>query len=249
MTQAHLAINKGYLMEENNNVSPEATEAPIEATVTEESGEQISETSYVDGKFKSVSALEDSYKELQSTFSKKLGAFEGSPEDGYSYGEGEIAGNDKAMLDMLGEWGTEQQLSQQGFEGLATKYNDFNAAQRAAGIDAAYKELGENADRRLENARNFLVANLGEEQTTALATQMNTSASIEAIEKLIALTKSPQTAPVQATEAVSAEKLNAMRYAVDEHGNRKMDNPSYRKQVIEAEARAKGVSASFLVKD
>jgi len=63
-------------------MSEETTTAPTETV--EATTDEVA-ISYVDGKFDSVSALETSYKELQSSYSKKLGGFDGSPEDGYKY--------------------------------------------------------------------------------------------------------------------------------------------------------------------
>ena len=236
-------------METSETNSPEAVETSepqVEATVLD-GDEGVSETTYVDGKFKSVSALEDSYKELQSTFSKKLGAFEGAPTDGYTF-EGEVGESDKATFDMLQAWGSENSLSQSGLEGLVGQYNELQSNQRAAGIDQAYKDLGENADRRLSNAKDFLVANLGEEATQSLAANMNTAASIEAVEKLIAMTKAPKAAPTQAATVVDAAKLESLRYATNDNGDRLMSvDPSYRKMVMEAEARAKGAKVGYVV--
>ena len=71
---------------------------------------------------------------------------------------------------------------------------------------------------------------------------MNTAGSIEAIEKLISLTKGVTPAPNQIADGsfASKEKLEALRFAVDDNGQRKMSlDPEYRKMVLKEEARAR----------
>jgi len=222
--------------ETTTEVASEQTEMVVE------SGEgEVQTTSYVDGKFTSVGDLENSYRELESSYSKKLGGFEGSPES-YDFGEAELSDGDKGMRDMLSGWGAENQLSQSGFEGLVGKYNEYQEGVRNAGIDQAMVDLGDNAEGRLTAARDFLNANLGEDATKALAANMNTAGSIEAIEKLISLTKGVTPAPNQIADGsfASKEKLEALRFALDDNGQRKMSiDPEYRKMVLKEEARAR----------
>ena len=58
-------------MSEETSQVAETPTTTVEATTETSNGEPQSETSYLDGKYKSVSELENGYKELQSTFSKK----------------------------------------------------------------------------------------------------------------------------------------------------------------------------------
>ncbi len=222
--------------------TPDNAAAPEGATIVNENNEAVSETTYVDGKFTSVGDLENSYKELESSYSKKLGGFEGAPE-AYEFGEAELSDNEKGMRDMLSGWGAENQLSQSGFEGLVGKYNEYQESVRNAGIDQAMVDLGDNAEGRLTAARDFLNANLGEDATKALAANMNTAGSIEAIERLIAMSKSAPPAPNKIAENTFAgkEKLEALRFALDDNGQRKMSiDPEYRKMVLKMEAQARG---------
>lgn len=241
---------------ENTTTSPEATtEAQAtesvdtsvdttEATVVADNGETVSETSYLDGKYKSVGDLEDAYRNLQSSYSTKLGAFDGAPEE-YTLPEGELAGADQANLAFLQQWGKENQLSNDGLNSFAEGYSQMQTQQRTAQIDAAYKELGENADRRLANVRDYLTKHLGEEGTKALAANMNDAASIQAIEALISKTKGAAPANVPSTQAYTKEGLEKMRFAKDEHGARKMDDPAYRKAVNEYAAKVVGGTSGY----
>ncbi len=226
-----------------------STETTVEATtVSDTTGEAEATTSYLDGKYNSVGALEDGYKELQKSYSQKLGGFEGAPDEGYTLPEGELSEGDQGMVAMLQEWGGENSLSNDGLNSLVQKYAEHQETEKTSRIEAEFQKLGENADRRLANARDFLTTNLGEDATKALAANMQTAGSIEAIEKLISMTKGTKQAPAQANEGVSKEKLQTMRFAVNENGERRMSvDPAYRKHVMELEAKAKGSTSSYVV--
>lgn len=234
--------------ETTETVLDTATEPTTEATVID-NGETVSETIYAD-KYNSVGELESAYKELQSTFGKKMGAFEGyNAEEGYSLPEGEMTAEQQSQVDFLQTWGAENQLSNTGLNSLAQAYSEHQNSQHQAKMDEAYKQLGENADRRLANVRDYLTANLGEDATKALAKNMNDAESIIALEKLISGTKGSQPAPVQQTTTLSKEKVEAMRFAVDENGDRRMSvDPAYRQQVMNAEAKLRGEKPGYLAK-
>lgn len=232
---------------ETSTVSPEQSGAEVTTeTAPETTPEMTTETTetiespatYADGKYQSVGELEKGYLELQSTFSKKMGAFSGAPEN-YEFNEGFVTEDNQGLADMLTEWGRENQMNNDGLNSLVGKYNEYQAAQKEAMIADEFSKLGENAKTRIDNARSFLEANLGEEMTQGLAANMNSAVAIEAIEKLISLTKSPQVAPTQAQAGIDAEKVKAMRFAKDEFGNRKMEDPKYREKVLALEAQLK----------
>ena len=235
-------------MSEESQVASEAVEASVgtEATeqetapamTTNETVEVDSPATYADGKFQSVSDLENSYLELQSTFSKKLGAFQGAPE-AYEFNEGFVNEDNQGLADMLTGWGTEHQLSNDGLNSLVSQYNEYNSKQKEQSIQEEFKKLGSDATARIDNARSFLEANLGPEATQGLAANMNTAAAIEGIEKLIAMTKAPKVAPSEAQSQLNEAKIKEMRFARDEYGNRKMENPEYRKKVLAMESQLK----------
>ena len=233
-------------METTETNSPEATTAEVaESTETEESSQQEMTTeevetiespaTYADGKFNSVGDLEKSYLELQSTFSKKMGAFSGAPE-AYEFREGAVSEENQDLANMLGEWGKDNQMSNEGLNSLIGQYNEFQAQQHDAKIDAEFKKLGENANDRITSAKSYLEANIGVEATEALAANMNTAAAIEAVERLISLNKSQKPADLVGDVSVNKEKIREMRFAVDEHGQRKMEDPAYRQRVLKLEA-------------
>jgi len=172
----------------DEQVSPQTTtESQVsEPTVTDASTGEQTVTSYAGGKFKSVSELEKGYSELQSSYSKKLGEFTGSPEQ-YTLSEG---GEPNEVAQMIAEWGKDNQLSNDGYNQLVQKASEFMVAQeeaQAAEIqqqrEAEIKLLGDNAKERISNVNDFLKANLGEDHGLDPAT----AKGIESIEKLINL--------------------------------------------------------------
>ncbi len=216
------------------NVNPETTTETAEMT-TENIETIESPATYANGKYNSVGDLENGYTELQSTFSKKMGAFSGAPEN-YEFNEGYVSESNQGMADMLSTWGQENQMNNDGINSLVGKYNEYQAHQHDASVDAEYAKLGENAGDRIDAARGFLEANLGKEMTGVLSNSMNTAGAIEAIEKLISMSKSPSVASPESTSHASKEKAEQMRYAIDDNGNRKMEDPKYRQMVLGMEA-------------
>lgn len=196
-------------------------------------------TTYADGKFTSVGDLEKSYGELQSSYSKKLGGFDGAPE-AYEFAEGSVSEKNQGLADMLGEWGLDNQLSNDGINSLITKYSEFEINKHDASIDAELLKLGDDGQARITNAKNYLEANLGVEATEALAANMNTAGAIEAIEKLIGLNKTRPPAELGAESHVNADKIHEMRFALDDNGNRKMEDPAYRQRVLRLEQGQRG---------
>ena len=151
--------------------------------------------------------------------------------------EGFVTEDNQGLADMLSGWGSENQLSNNGINSLISKYNEDNAGAKEEAINAEFAKLGEDASARIDNAKSFLEANLGVELTQGLAANMNTASAIEGIEKLISMSKAPKVAPSETTPFADKEKTESMRYALDDNGNRKMEDPKYRQMVLAMEAK------------
>lgn len=223
-------------------MSEETTQAPA----TEGQGEVTTEAnetptmSYADGKFTNVGDLEKSYLELQSTFSKKLGGFEGAPEE-YSFSKEGFEANETS--EALTAWGKENSLSNDGINSLYDAVFEIDATRNAAQTEAeqAYvkeqtEALGTNADSRIRNASDWVRANIGEDAADSINQMWGGAKGVEAIEKIMKMSQgaSPTTAPGQ--EHITIEKVNAMQFAEDEYGQLKMDNPKYAAKVREMRA-------------
>jgi len=210
-------------MEETTTTEPSTA---VEPTVTNETTGETTETTYADGTFKTVSDLEKGYTELRSSYSKKLGGFDGSPED-YTYNDG-IEKND-----FMETWGKDNQLSNDGMNSLIEGYTNYQNEQAQAYQAEQVKLLGDEAQARMINVNDFLNANIGENHN--IDTQ--SAAGIESIEKLIAMTKQTAPATQEARPAIDAEQVKAMRFAIDSNsGARRMSiDPAYRAKVEKLE--------------
>ena len=247
--------------EQTTNASVEAADGTEATEAAEGTQEQVQETAqviddatgetkefvYAD-KFKSVSELEKAYKELQSTFSRKLGAFKGAPEDGYTLPDDIPV--DETTAEFLQEWGKENQLSQEGLETLVKNYYERQAQAQAEASKRELEALGKNAKERIQNVKDFLAANLGEEYIAAIAPAVGSAKAVEALERLISMTKAPKPAETKADTLPDPDRLKAMRFAVNEKGERLMSvDPEYRRKVLEMEAKLKGEKPVYVIRD
>lgn len=218
-----------------------STEAVAEETPTTEAtvidGNTTTETSYLDGKYKSVTELEKGYKELQSTFTKKtqefnekLGAFKGAPET-YELPE------NVAVSEGIVNWAKQNQFTNEALTSLVETYNADMQAQQEAYIAAETQKLGDNAKTRIKNATDWVNANLGD-LGTALNSMAAGAKGIEAIEKMISLTKSSTPANVPAAPAIDKDKLDYMQFQEkDSYGERKyVSDPAFRAKVLQMRA-------------
>jgi len=208
-----------------------------EETPTEETKETL-----LAGKFKTTEDLEKSYTELQSTFSKKLGAFEGAPEayEGESIeailGAIEQGEGDAGVFNALQEWGKDNQLSQDGLVQLYGNYQEMIQERTETRYNQEMEKLGQDGQARLDNVYGFLEAQLGD-KSQAIVPFLSSADSIEAVEMLM---KKMGSSPAQVQPQVtSKEKIQEMRFATNEHGDRLMSiDPAYRAKVLKLESQA-----------
>jgi len=222
-------------------MSEEMTEAPASEAQGNET--ESPEISYADGKFTNVGDLEKSYLELQSTFSKKLGGFEGAPEE-YSFSQEDFEANETS--EALTTWGKEHQLSNDGLNSLYGAMTELDKSRAVAQEEANQKflteqmeTLGSNAETRVQNASDWVRANIGEEAAESINQMWGGANGIEAVEKIMKLATGASPAQAPAQESVTIEKVNAMQFAKDEYGRFKMDDPSYAAKVREMRAQVK----------
>lgn len=207
-----------------------ATEAV--ASVVGDNGETVSTTSYLDGKYKSVSDLENGYKELQSSYSKKLGGFKGAPE-AYELAEG-IESNSR--IEALQTWGKTNQLSNEALNEIISMDMATQTAEMESYIAEQKGLLGKEADTRINNVSDWVKANVGADGVKTLGDMLVSAESVKLFEAIIK--NSQGTAPAQAPAAKSVDRdtLNQMRFAKDEYGGRRMSSdPAYRAKVLALE--------------
>jgi len=212
----------------------QTTETPSESTETTENTEGTP-TTYMQGKYNSISALEQGYTELQSTFSKKTAEFSeamggriGAPE-AYEMNEGLDAS------DSLQAYARENQFSNEALNGLVEFYN----SDRATASEAFYAEqkelLGKDADTRLNNVQDWAKANLGADAMDAFKGMINSAASVEMFESIMKMNSGTAPAKVaQPKTMVDKDTIHEMRFAKDNFGRRRMSSDSTYRSKVEA---------------
>ncbi len=223
---------------ETQSASENTDTVSTEATTVNTEGETQNTTSYLDGKYESVSALESGYRELQSTFSTKTAEYSkavqgktGAPE-AYEFAEG------ISVSEGMEAYAREQGYSNEALNDLATAYqNDINQANDAY-IAEQKEALGKDADTRIQNVIDWGRANLGEEAIDTLNAMVTTAAGVEIFEKISKISQGTSAAVVESPRTVvDRDTVKAMRFAKDEFGSRRMSSdPQYRAKVEAMEA-------------
>ena len=217
-------------------------EAPTEAateTVVENNGEPTEQiTSYANGKYTSVSDLENGYSELQKSYSQKLGGFDGAPED-YTLADGVET---TPRLEALQTWGKENQLNNEALNSIVQM--DMEATEKAQETYVAEQKeiLGKDAETRLTNIQDWARAQVGEEMMDTFGAMITSAKGVEMMEGLMKQMQGTAPAAAQTTQTVSKDTLNEMRFATDKNsGERKMSiDPAYRAKVEALEAEMMG---------
>lgn len=232
-------------MSEEMTGAPSTTEGSTTQATTEVDGQPTEQvTTYANGKYNSVTALEEGYTNLQ----KKLGSFTGAPE-AYEMGEDVTYNAEHPLFAQLQEYGKENNLSNDGYKKLVdVLISNEQATQEEMKQQAeeVFKALGENGHARVQNIDDFLNANaqLNEDQVSLIEQAKGMPGGVELLETFIGLTKSSQPAPAEAVEKrqdYTRDKLKEMQFAKDEYGNRKMSSdPAYRKMVEDYHAKLLG---------
>jgi len=225
---------------------PSESTAASEATTETAEGVEQSTTSYMDGKYNSVSALESGYKELQSTFSKKtqeynenLGKFAQTvaPEN-YELAEGiETTSRVEALM----EFGKSKNMSNEMLNEIIAMDSESTKAAMDAHVATQKELLGKDAETRLTNVSDWAMANLGEDNMEAFNSMITSAKGVEMFEMISKMSQGTQAAAVaQPKTMVDRDTIKQMRFANDEFGQRRMSSdPQYR-------AKVEGMEKEFL---
>lgn len=184
---------------------------------------------FKDGKYKSVLEQAKAYNELEG----KLGSFTGSPEE-YAIELSEelteqgvsIDADDTLMAEAM-KFAKDSNMSQEGFNNMVNLYAMTKVAEQTAANDAKTEEikaLGPTGEKRLSNLAAWGKANFSEELYAGFEEMLVSSTSIQAVERLISMTRNAPVTPdsVNSASGVSAEEVRAMQFELDEYGNRKI---------------------------
>ncbi len=178
-----------------------------------------------------------SYTELNSRF----GSFTGAPESYEAMLSDELTESgvelitDDPMIEGAMELAKDLNMNQEGFTKLVNMYGQMQLAEYQALEQQKadeMKALGSNSGQRIEGINKWVDANMDSETAEGLRGVINTAAGVKAVEQLIAKTKTAPVAPQDAAPApsITSAELSEMQFAKDEHGNRKMNDPAYRKE-------------------
>ena len=228
-------------MSEDTQVA-QTTETQVEvaqvadAVVTDNNTNTDTAITYLDGKYKSVTELEAGYKELNKSYSQKLGNFDGAPE-AYTRNEGIPEGD--GLYDYATQWGKENQMSDKGLNEFVEGYNNKQAEELQAYQADQLKQLGPDAKDRLQNVSDYMKANteIDEVALQQINDGLFGAKGVEVLEALISANKqsTPTTTPVVRT--LDREELKARRFATNDKGERLMSiDPEYRRKTEELEA-------------
>jgi hypothetical protein len=192
-------------------------------------------------KYNSVSAQAQAYTELE----KKFGAFTGSP-DKYEVSlsdeikeKGITIDSEDPLLPQAYELGKELGMNQEGFNKMMNLYAMSMVAENEATEQHRSDEiasLGDNGQERVNNLDAWGKANLPAELYEGFKEMPTTAAGVKALERMIAMASPGSVSADPATtqvQGLTMEQYKEGLTAVDEHGNRKMQDPEYRKNFRE----------------
>lgn len=234
--------------------TPEASNEPTWGWSDELPGDGDKPEWFIDSKYKTVADQAKGYKELQSEFSKKVGAFTGAPE------EYEVALPEDLVLPEGVEWALEaddpligalapvmkeMQVSQEGFNQLVKTYIEYEAGKEAAAMaeeeERATRELSSIPEgaKRVSDVSAWAKANLSEGDFEAFKSTLTDSNALQMYENMIKLTRNSKIPDTQGNvTGVTREELDAMYQAKDESGqNKYATDKKYRERVQGLERR------------
>lgn len=220
-----------------------ASDQPAEPQEGADNPEWLLPKYMTDGRSKedAISEQAKAYNELQGRF----GSFTGAPEE-YEVSISEQlteAGldikSDDPMVQEAMKFAKESNMSQDGFNKMIELYGMQQVAEHKALEEYRtneMKQLGPNADSRIDNIIEWGSKNLDEETFKGLQGMANSAEAVKVIESLVGMTRS---APVDASNTpspgVSAEEVRSMQFEKDEHGNRKINSdPEFRARYMKA---------------
>jgi hypothetical protein len=182
-----------------------------------------------------------SYGELE----KQFGSFTGAPDDyGFNVSDDmtvkfeelglEISTEGDPLYEAAIQMAKDTGMNQEGFDKLAevylmTQLGDVEAAKANNAQEMA--NLGERAEARIGNLKSWGENNLSPELYQAFSDTVTNAASVQVFEHLIAQTRNAPVSDVAAQQApsISATEVQAMQFAKDDNGNRRINtDPAFK---------------------
>jgi hypothetical protein len=199
-------------------------------------------------KYDDVKNQSKSYPDLQ----KQFGGFTGAPKDGYELNvpkeiadSGIVIESDDPLVEEYMEFAKSINMSQEAFDGGLkligmSKIADGQMLEEVK--SAEFEKLGANGQAIIDNIKGWGEANLTPEENAGLLQAFPTAEALQVGAKIIAMTRPNATIPIHVDPVapMTEADVQAMQFAVDEHGERKINDPAYRKEYEEASKRVRG---------
>ena len=213
----------------NTEESAPEVEAPAWSYAEGVSGDGDAPEWFKSDKYKSVSEQAKAYTELES----KFGSFTGAPDE-YDFKvsdelseKGIDIGDDTPVMEEAKKFAKEAGMSQDGFTKMVELYAMGLLADSEALNQAKIDEissLGPKSQERLGNLEKWGKANLSEDQYLGFEGMIQTAGSVQALERLISMTRSAPVSPdpVNNYAQTTSEQVRNMQFEKDEYGNRKV---------------------------
>lgn len=181
------------------------------------------------------------YTELE----KRFGSFTGAPDE-YALGVSdemkemgiELDAEDP-LIEQAMEFAKNSNMSQQGFNNLVDLYIKTQIADQQAIEDVRQeelKQLGSNAQQRIDNIANWAQANLDPELFEGVQELAHSATMVRALEAIISKTGSAPINPgnTTANSGYTAEDVRKMQLETDEYGRRRLSSdPEFAKKFRE----------------
>jgi len=240
-------IENPETLDDNSQAVSNETTPEVETQPTEEHPEWFKSE-----KYKTVDDQAKAYTDLE----KRFGAFTGAPEtyeavlsDAMTEA-GVTIDTDDPLMEKAVEYAKASNMSQEGFNGMVQLYAESIASEAMALED--YKagqldSLGSSGQQRIEGINKWVDANMDAESAEGLRGIITTAEGVQAIEQLIAKTKNAPVAAADTAPAMSVTQteLDAMYFAKDDNGNRKINTDASFKAEYESKKNALHGTAPF----
>ena len=209
----------------------ESTEVTTEGWMMSEDvkGEGNAPEWFKSNKYKTVADQAKAYSGLES----KLGAFTGSPDDGYKVElpegmDGELISTEDPMLVNFNEWAKEAGLSQEKHTELMGIY--FNGMMESTpSIEDEIKRIGKDAPQRINEFTAWAKTNFDDGEFQALEGLVTTAEGFNVLEKMRSMLRETDVAAPSNTQALDNTSKEALYELVADP--RYETSPAFRKEV------------------
>ncbi len=211
----------------------------------QEQTEQAENPEWLQSKYISEGkTIEESISEQAKAYtalSSRFGSFTGAPDE---YAEvslseelkelGVEVASDDPMLEAAKEFAKNSNMSQEGLDEMVNLYAMQQVAEQKANEEfkaEQMKELGTNAESRIENISQWASKNLDAETLAGLEGFATNAGAVKAIEQLIKMTgnTSVDADETTANSGASREDVQKMQFELDSNGNRRLQtDPEFR---------------------